>query len=64
MLMEKKFKFKSNAKWNINTQALFLSKRDVGETDRICTIYTLEGGKIKSIAKGVRKAHAKLSFCA
>jgi DNA repair protein RecO (recombination protein O) len=40
---------------------IILSKRDVGETDRICTIYTLEGGKIRSIAKGVRKAHAKLA---
>lgn len=40
---------------------IILNKRDVGETDRICTIYTLEGGKIKSIAKGVRKAHAKLA---
>lgn len=40
---------------------IILSKRDVGETDRICTIYTFEGGKIKSIAKGVRKPHAKLA---
>jgi DNA repair protein RecO (recombination protein O) len=38
-----------------------LNKREVGETDRICTLYTLEGGKIKSIAKGVRKSHAKLA---
>lgn len=40
---------------------IILGKRDVGETDRIYTIYTLEGGKIKSIAKGVRKPHAKLA---
>lgn len=40
---------------------IILSKRDVGEADRLCTIYTLEGGKIKSIAKGVRKPHAKLA---
>jgi DNA repair protein RecO (recombination protein O) len=40
---------------------IILSKRDTGETDRICTIYTLEGGKIRSMAKGVRKAHAKLA---
>lgn len=33
----------------------------MGETDRICTIYTLEGGKIRSLAKGVRKPHAKLA---
>lgn len=40
---------------------IILNKRDIGETDRICTIYTLEGGKIRSMAKGVRKAHAKLA---
>lgn len=40
---------------------IILNKRDVGETDRICTIYTLEGGKIKSLAKGVRRPEAKLA---
>jgi DNA repair protein RecO (recombination protein O) len=40
---------------------IVLSKHDVGETDRIYTIYTLEGGKIRSLAKGVRKPHAKLA---
>lgn len=40
---------------------IILNKRDVGETDRIYTIYTLEGGKIRSLAKGVRKSHAKLA---
>ncbi|MDD5396833.1 MAG: DNA repair protein RecO [Candidatus Moranbacteria bacterium] len=40
---------------------IVLSKRDVGETDRIYTIYTLEGGKVRSLAKGVRKSHAKLA---
>lgn len=40
---------------------IILNKRDVGETDRIYTIYTLEGGKIRSLAKGVRKAEAKLA---
>jgi DNA repair protein RecO (recombination protein O) len=40
---------------------IILNKRDVGETDRIYTIYTLEGGKIRSLAKGVRKPHAKLA---
>lgn len=40
---------------------IILNKRDVGETDRIYTIYTLEGGKIKSLAKGVRKSQAKLA---
>ncbi|KKQ53475.1 MAG: repair protein RecO protein [Parcubacteria group bacterium GW2011_GWD2_38_11] len=40
---------------------IILNKRDVGETDRIYTIYTLEGGKIRSLAKGVRKPQAKLA---
>jgi DNA repair protein RecO (recombination protein O) len=40
---------------------IILNKRNVGETDRICTVYTLEGGKVRSIAKGVRKPHAKLA---
>jgi DNA repair protein RecO (recombination protein O) len=40
---------------------IILNKREIGETDRIYTIYTLEGGKIRSIAKGVRKPEAKLA---
>ncbi|KKQ61093.1 MAG: repair protein RecO protein [Parcubacteria group bacterium GW2011_GWC1_38_22] len=40
---------------------IILNKWDVGETDRIYSIYTLEGGKIRSLAKGVRKSHAKLA---
>ena len=40
---------------------IILSKHDVGETDRIYMMYTLEGGKIRSLAKGVRKPHAKLA---
>lgn len=40
---------------------IVLNKRDVGETDRIYTMYSFEGGKIRSLAKGVRKPHAKLA---
>lgn len=40
---------------------IILNKKDVGETDRFYTLYTLEMGKIKSLAKGVRKAQAKLA---
>lgn len=40
---------------------IILNKREVGETDRIYTIYTLEGGKVRSLAKGVRKPQAKLA---
>lgn len=40
---------------------IILNKRDIGETDRIYTIFTLEGGKVRSVAKGVRKSQAKLA---
>lgn len=40
---------------------IILSKKDVGETDRLYHIYTLENGKIRVLAKGVRKANAKLA---
>jgi len=42
-------------------QGIILNKRDVGEVDRIYTIYTLEGGKIRVLGKGVRKPNAKLA---
>jgi DNA repair protein RecO (recombination protein O) len=40
---------------------IILDKRNVGETDRIYSIYTLESGKIRVLAKSVRKANAKLA---
>jgi len=40
---------------------IVLNKRDVGEADRIYTIYTLEAGKIRVLGKGVRKPNAKLA---
>jgi DNA repair protein RecO (recombination protein O) len=40
---------------------IVLDKRDIGETDRLYSIYTLESGKIKALAKGVRKVTAKLA---
>jgi DNA repair protein RecO (recombination protein O) len=41
--------------------AIVLQKRDINETDRIYTFYTLEQGKVVSIARGVRKPQAKLA---
>lgn len=41
--------------------AIVLKKREVGETDRLYILYTQEGGKIRVMAKGVRKAEAKLA---
>ena len=40
---------------------IILNKIEVGETDRIYTIYTFEAGKIRALAKGVRKPNAKLA---
>lgn len=40
---------------------IILSKKDVGEADRIYTIYTKEAGKIQAKAIGVRKTGAKLA---
>lgn len=40
---------------------IILDKKDVGETDRIYTIFTLEAGKLKILGKGVKKSTAKLA---
>ncbi|MFA6973348.1 MAG: DNA repair protein RecO [Parcubacteria group bacterium] len=40
---------------------IILNKRNVGEMDRIYTVYAAEAGKIKAIGKGVRKPNAKLA---
>ena len=40
---------------------IILSKKDVGEADRIYGIYTIEAGKIQAKAVGVRKQNAKLA---
>lgn len=41
--------------------AIVIGKREVGETDRLYTFMTREGGKIRAKAIGVRKAEAKLA---
>lgn len=43
------------------TQAIILSRRDFGESDRLLTLLTPGRGKISAIAKGARKPSAKLS---
>lgn len=40
---------------------IILGKKDVGETDRIYTILTLEEGKIKALGKGARRPNARLA---
>ncbi len=44
-----------------NYSGIILGKYDIGESDRIYTLYTLEMGKIRTVAKGVRKSQAKLA---
>ena len=41
--------------------AIVLKNREVGETDRLYTFYTKEQGKIRAVAKGIRKSGAKLA---
>ena len=40
---------------------IILDKKNVGETDRLYTIYTLEAGKIRALAKSVRKSQSKMA---
>lgn len=40
---------------------IVLNSREIGEADRVYTIFTLEAGKIRVLGKGVRKINAKLS---
>ncbi len=41
--------------------AIVLKKKEVGETDRLYTLYTESAGKLQLVAKGVRKSEAKLA---
>ena len=43
------------------TCGIILKRMNLGEADRILTIYTQDHGKIKTIAKGVRKPLSKLA---
>lgn len=45
----------------IRYDAIVLRKKEVGETDRLYTLYTRTAGKIQLIAKGIRKSEAKLA---
>jgi DNA repair protein RecO (recombination protein O) len=40
---------------------IVLNSREVGEADRVYTIFALEAGKIRVLGKGVRKINAKLA---
>lgn len=41
--------------------AIILSKCDIGEYDRLYTAYTKEAGKIRVVARGIRKPNSKLA---
>jgi DNA repair protein RecO (recombination protein O) len=43
------------------TQAIILNRTDYGEVDRIISFLTPDHGKVKAIAKGVRKSKSKLA---
>ena len=43
-----------------NTHAIVIKKSDFRDYDRLLTLYTRDFGKIKAIARGVRKSRAKL----
>src|ERR687889_1380555 len=43
-----------------STEAIVLSRFDYGEADRILTLITPAGGKIKAIAKGIRRPKSRI----
>ncbi len=43
------------------TPGIILKRKNIGETDKILTVYTQTKGKINLIAKGIRKVLSKLS---
>ena len=46
----------------IKTEAIVLKTADLGEADRLLTIYTKEFGKIQVLAKGIKKLESKLRY--
>ena len=41
------------------TEGIIIKNRDFGEADRILSIYTKKFGKIRIVAKGVRRVHSR-----
>lgn len=41
------------------TEAIVLRRKDFGEADRLLTLFTPESGKIRAIAKGIRKPRSR-----
>lgn len=45
----------------IRTEAIVLKQYELGEADKIITFYTKDYGKIRAVAKGVRKSRSSMS---
>lgn len=45
----------------LSSAAIVLKKYDIGETDRMYSFLTFEYGKVRAVARGVRKPEAKLA---
>ena len=43
------------------TEAIVLRQNSLGEADRIVTLYTPSNGKVRAVARGVRRPKSKLS---
>ena len=44
-----------------SAQGLVIHRLNLGETDKICTLFTREFGKLSAVVKGARKAGSRLS---
>ncbi len=44
----------------LRTEAVVLRRHDLGETDRILTLFTAHHGKLRAVAKGIRRPTSKL----
>jgi DNA repair protein RecO (recombination protein O) len=44
----------------VRTEAVVLRRHDLGETDRILTLYTARSGKLRAVAKGIRRPTSHL----
>ncbi len=45
----------------VRTDAVVLRRHDLGETDRIITLYTSLRGKVRAVAKGIRRPTSRLA---
>src|SRR5215468_7426623 len=41
------------------TEAIVLRRKDIGEADRILTLFTPQLGKVRAVAKGIRKPRSR-----